>query len=269
MFKKETAMAKKAAKVPSDVQEPEAAKQAAGRIVTLTSVYTKRQTWTRFDQWLIGESPLITHAWSEKAKREMLAKMVKAVRHVKEERNPQEEFVSSLYHIGGGQFGFPVTAIKKAIWSQAHKDKGIPKTEVQAGLWLDFKLIQQRPALAGVKCNMPLVRIYGADPTTREDMVRIKGRGGTAANFAYPGEFWLWAMHLTGKFDPERIPPEVLAWLIENGDRATGIGDWRNERSGIVGAFRLADENEAAAWSRFAAGKGPMPLPPEFAEAAE
>src|SRR5262245_4731894 len=158
--------------------------------------------------------------------------------------------------MGDGAFGFPVTAVKKAILSQAHKDWGIPKTEVMAGLWIDFTLIQQRPALAGAKCNMPIIRIWGAEPQMCEDMVRIKGRGGSTANFSYRAEFWPWAMHLTGKFDPERLPPEVLAWLIEGGGRATGIGDWRNEKSGIFGAFRLAEQHEVTAWEKFAAGKG-------------
>ena len=103
----------------------------------------------------------------------------------------------------------------------------------------------------------------------REDMVRIKGRGGSTANFAYRAQFWPWAILLTGKFDPEAIPPEVLGWLLESGGEATGIGDWRNEKSGVFGAFRLADLDEAKAWERFRDGSGPLPQPQQYAEAAE
>lgn len=245
---------------PKPVVEPEGAKLAPGGVVTLTSVYTKRQQWQRFEQWIIGESPLICHAWSEKAKREMLAKMVKAVRVAKEERNPDQEFASSLYDLGGGAYGFPVTAIKKAILSMAHKDKGIPKTSVMSGLWLDFKIVQQKPGLAGALCDMPIVRIYGSKPQMREDMTRIKGRGGSTANFAYRAQFSSWAMKLTGKVNPDVVPPEVVAWLIEGGGSATGIGDWRNEKSGVFGAFRLAEDHEVPAWEKFAAGKGPLPV---------
>jgi hypothetical protein len=265
-------MAKKAKvqKAPGKVVEPEAAKAAAGKVVTLTSVYTKKQIWTPFRQWIVGLSPLITHAWSEKAKREMLAKMVKAVKHAKEERNPEEEFTSSLYDLGNGTYGFPVTAVKKAILSIAHKDKGIPKTAVMAGLWLDFQIIQQRPAFAGALCDMPIVRIFGSTPQMREDMVRIKGRGGSTANFAYRAQFSQWGMRITGKVDPEQVPPEVLAWLIEGSGTATGLGDWRNEKSGVFGSFRLAEEHEAEQWEEFAAGRGPMPVAyPELRQAAE
>jgi hypothetical protein len=265
-------MAKKAQKAPGKIVEPEGAKAApTNKIVTLTEHYSKKQVWIRFRQWLVGQSPLICHAWSEKAKREMLAKMVKAVKMSKEERRPDEEFTSSLYDMGGGNYGFPVTAVKKAILSIAHKDKGIAKTSVMAGLWLDFQIIQQRPALAGALCDMPIVRIHGSKPQMREDMVRIKGRGGSTANFAYRAQFSQWAMCLSGKLDPEQVPIEVLSWLIEGAGMATGLGDWRNEKSGVFGAFRLASPEEALQWEKFASGKGPLPkLPPnDMMEAAE
>jgi hypothetical protein len=259
----------KQVKAPGKVIEPEAAKAAPGGMITLTSAMSKHSTWQRFGVWLVGDAPLITHAWSEKAKREMLAKMVKAVKSQREERNPEEEFLSSLYEIKPGLYGFPVTAMKKAILSFSHKDKGIAKTTVMAGLWLDYEIVSQRPALAGAICDMPLVRIAATQPQMREDMVRIKGRGGSTANFAYRAQFWPWAVKLTGKIDPEAVPPEVLAFLIEGGGRACGIGDWRTEKSGVFGSFHLAEPAEASAWDKFAAGKGPIPTPISLAEAAE
>lgn len=260
----------KRSKQPGKVVEPEQAKAASNKKpITLTEYYSQKSEWIKFRQWIIGQSPLITHAWSEKAKREMLAKMVKAVKPAKAERDPQQEFNDSLYVIGEGQYGFPVTAVKKCLLSVAHKDKGIAKTVVTGALWLDFKIIQARPALAGALCDMPIIPIYGSPPQMREDMVRIKGRGGSIANFAYRAQFSTWAMRLSGKFDPAQIPIETLAWLIEGGGIATGIGDWRNEKSGIFGAFRLAQGEEIDEWEAFAAGRGPLPEVGQMAEAAE
>lgn len=264
-------MAKKA-KEPGKVVEPleAAAAGGSGPPITLTAAYTKKTKWVRFQQWLAGTSPLICHAWSEKAKREMLAKMVKAVKVTKEERKPEQEFSDSLYELAKGQYGFPVTAVKKAIIGQAHKDKGIAKTTVMAALWLDYEMIQARPALAGAICDMPIVRLWASKPVMREDMVRIKGRGGSTANFAYRAQFTQWAIKLTGKFDPDQLPAEVMAFLVEGAGIATGLGDWRNEKSGIFGAFRLVDDpSEIAAWEKFAIGKGPLPAPPDLRQAAE
>jgi hypothetical protein len=95
----------------------------------------------------------------------------------------------------------------------------------------------------------------------REDMVRIKGRGGTSANFAYRAQFFPAAIRLSGKFDPDAVPQEVLAFLIEGGGRSCGIGDWRVEKSGVFGSFHLADEQEHELWTKYANGKGPVPTP--------
>ena len=52
--------------------------------------------------FLIGDSPLISHKWSEKSKKEIRDKQQKKAKAAKDIRNPDEEFKSSLYHIEGG-----------------------------------------------------------------------------------------------------------------------------------------------------------------------
>src|SRR4029434_6192192 len=139
----------------------------------LRALLSEKPPTQDFSFWIIGLTPLICHAWSEKAKKEMLGKQAGATRSAKEKRNPKQDFLDSLYDMGKGNYGFPVTAVKKAIWSCAHKDRGIPRSDVQVGLWLDAEVVSARPALAGARCDMPLVRIYGSKPEMREDMVRI------------------------------------------------------------------------------------------------
>lgn len=41
---------------------------------------------------LIGDTPLISHVWSEKAKREMLGKQMKVAKPAKEAKDPHEDF---------------------------------------------------------------------------------------------------------------------------------------------------------------------------------
>src|SRR5262245_1183335 len=52
--------------------------------------------------WIIGDTPIITHAWSEKAKAEMLKKQAGATRTAKEKRDPEQDFLNSLYDMGDG-----------------------------------------------------------------------------------------------------------------------------------------------------------------------
>jgi hypothetical protein len=70
-----------------------------------------------------------------------------------------ENFVSSLYELGDGAYGFSAMGIKNAIVSGAHKDKGIPRAAVMRALWLDALMYRQRPGLAGAICDMPLLRV--------------------------------------------------------------------------------------------------------------
>ena len=60
----------------------------------------------------------------------MLQKQVKATKAGKETRDPQSYFVSSLYEMGDGVYGFPATGVNNCILSAAHKDKGVARTGV-------------------------------------------------------------------------------------------------------------------------------------------
>lgn len=238
-------------------------------VLNLSESMSRKVQFQRFAVWIIGDTPLITHAWSEKAKREMLQKQVKAAKAGREQRDPQADFVNSLYEIGEGSYGFPVTGVKNCILSAAHKDKGIPRTAAMGALWLDAQMVRSRPALAGAICDMPLLRIYGGDPEMREDMVKVGAGLNKTANLSYRAQFTVWAFRVVGRFNPEVLSQVQLAAMIDGAGLSCGIGEWRNERKGVFGAFHMASVEEEAAWERFIAGKGPLPIPASYQMAAE
>jgi len=235
--------------------------KSAATKISLSETLSKRAEISRFEEWIVGNTPLITHAWSEKARREMLSKQVKATRGGRETREPKEDFVSSMYEMGDGVYGFPAMGIKNCIISAGHKDKGIAKTSIMAALYLDAHMVRSRPALAGAICDMPLVRIWGSKPEMREDMVRVGAGLNKTATLAYRAQFTTWAIKISGEFNTDILPPEALAFLIQEGGRNAGIGEWRQERKGMFGAFHLAGPTEHAAWEAFASGKGRLPNP--------
>lgn len=243
--------------------------ESVGEHVSLSALLSKKPIFNSFKLWIVGDTPLITHAWSEKARREMLSKQVKATKAGKEARDPQADFVSSLYEMGDGGYGFPATGVKNCILSAAHKDKGIARTGVMAALWINAEMVRTRPALAGAICDMPLLRIWGGNPEMREDMVKIGAGLNKTANLAYRGQFTVWAMRVTGRFNPVVLTAEALAFLIQESGMSEGVGEWRNSKKGMFGAFHLADAQEEDAWDKFATGKGEMPVPASYAMAAE
>jgi hypothetical protein len=237
---------------------------------SLTGLLSKSAAFKTFTVWLVGDTPLITHAWSEKARREMLSKQTKATKAGKEMRDPEADFVSSLYSMGDGEgYGFPAMGVKNSILASAHKDKGIPRTAVMSALWLDADMVRVRPALSGAVCDMPLIKIHGSDPEMREDMVKIGSGLNKIANLSYRGQFTVWAMRISGRINTTTLTPEALAFLLQESGTACGLGEWRNERKGMFGAYHLADVAEEAAWNAFADGKGPLPVPASYKMAAE
>lgn len=237
--------------------------------INLGALLSKKAVFQSFKIWIVGDTPLITHAWSQKAKLEMLSKQVKATKAGKEARDPQADYVSSLYEMGDGGFGFPATGIKNCILASAHKDRGIARSAVMSALWIDAQMTRTRPALAGAICDMPLIRIIGGDPEMREDMVKIGSGLQKVASLAYRAQFTVWAMHVTGRFNASIVTPEALTFLINEAGMASGLGEWRNERKGMFGAFHLASLEEQDQWERYSEGRGPLPLPVGYQMAAE
>ena len=63
---------------------------------------------------LIGDSPLICHAWSQKAKQEMLDKQMKKAKQQRLAKDPEQDYKDSLYTHPEGGYGFPAVAFKAA-----------------------------------------------------------------------------------------------------------------------------------------------------------
>jgi hypothetical protein len=251
-----------------------------GKFVSIAEALSKEATFNNFRMWLVGDTPLITHAWSEKARREMLEKQVKATKSAREKRNPEADYQSSLYEMGMAPnphfdpkkrreddpftheqipiYGFPAMGVKNCILSAAHKDKGIARSLVTGALWLDAQMVRTRPALAGAICDMPLVRIWGDHPVMREDMVKVGAGLNKTASLSYRAQFTRWAVEVHGRYNADAMTNIQLAFLVKEAGVSFGLGEWRNEKKGMFGAFHLATTGEEKSWDDFKAG-GPIP----------
>ena len=141
---------------------------------------------------IVGDTPLIVHAWSEKAKRMMLEAQMKTTKtKARELRDPYDDFIQSMYWIQGkpeestpeafekavkkgAKWGFPVGAIKMAGNAAAYR---LGWVKNQMGLRGSYFLKSAYGDLA---------EIEGAVPIMREDLVRV-GMG--SADLRYRGEF--------------------------------------------------------------------------------
>lgn len=205
---------------------------------------------------IVGDSPLIVHAWSEKAKREILdAQQGKKAGKKKDFKNPVADFINSMYWLDGtpnipdgaseekaekifddaikkgARFGFPSVALKKAAVSAAYR-QGWTKDKVSANgsFWL-----------TGVNDDPEFLEIITDEPPVmREDMVKV-GMG--TADIRYRGEFHNWKCRCRISYLKDGVfNLENIIAMINLGGFCCGLGEWRTEKSGLSGAFHVATD---------------------------
>lgn len=197
----------------------------------------------RVDIQVVGDSPLIMHKWSEKAKQMMLDKqMKKATTKGHDAKDPAADFIESIYWLegepeekteeafaaaiesGNARFGFPSTAFKASAVSAAYRAK-ITKDKVSMNG--AFHILGE------------MVEINGT-PYPREDMVKV-GMG--TADIRFRGEFPDWSAILPIQYNAGVISVEQLANMFNMGGFAVGVGEWRPEKGGSYGMYHVASSS--------------------------
>ena len=189
---------------------------------------------------VIGDSPLIVHAWSEKAKREMLDKQLKKAKGAKEAKDPKADFEASLYRLGEG-YGFPSVGFKAAAVTAGTSVAGLTKIAARQAFHIIGEDIDIDGVFEGTKARHNLVRIEGGEPQMREDMVRV-GMG--TADIRYRGEFVDWWAKLLVRYNANVLSESQILNLLNVAGFAVGVGEWRPERDGQYGCFHVATEAE-------------------------
>ena len=211
-----------------------ATKKANTEVIEIRPIEIKKVTIR-----IVGDTPLIMHAWSEKAKRMMLeAQMGVAKGKKKEAKNPVDDFIRSMYWLtpmpedgtmesfeeaiaNGARFGFPVTAFKQAAYRMGWaKDK----MSMRGAFFIDSD-------------ENGMIEIHSDTPEMREDMVKV-GMG--TADIRYRGEFKNWYADLTISYNANgQYSLENIVNIINAGGYVCGVGEWRPERDGQNGMFHV------------------------------
>lgn len=205
---------------------------------------------------IVGDSPLIVHAWSEKAKREMLDTQTGKNKTKKKPcKLPFDDFARALYWITpmptetikdpcngeqrevvteelfdkavdeGAKFGFPANSFKMAGNSAAYR-MGWVKNQMQ--LRGAYFISSEYGELAEIKGDVPMLR---------EDTVRV-GMG--SSDLRYRPIFENWYCDLTLTIDKGYgLSLDDIVNVIQAGGSGVGIGEWRPEKDGIFGRYHV------------------------------
>ena len=239
------------------------ATKSTSELMTITPI-VKVRTHIR----IVGDSPLIMHAWSAKAKRQILEKEIGATKtKARETKNPIEDFVSSMYwltpmpeeftrdavakSLETARFGFPVTAFKQAAIDASYrqgwtKDKASlrgaffiePNENGYFAGDLEHDLKEKKITIVpNVYKSEAMIEIVSDPPIIREDMVRV-GMG--AADIRYRGEFRNWSAEFDVAFNQNgQYSMEQIINIINAGGFVCGIGEWRPDKDGIYGQYHV------------------------------
>lgn len=191
---------------------------------------------------IVGDTPLIVHAWDDKAKRMLLEAQMKTTKtKAKPPRDPYDDFINSMYWLegkpekstpeefekavkNGAKWGFPVGAIKQAGNAAAYRNGWVKN---QMALRGTYYLATEYGDMAEIK---------GCVPELREDMVRIP----SGADIRFRGEFRGWFMDLVLEYNRGAdMTLEQIVNVINAGGYSVGIGEWRPEKDGSFGKYHI------------------------------
>ena len=193
---------------------------------------------------IVGDSPLICHAWADKAKKEILDKQQKKAKQAKEAKVPAHDFASSLYWltdrptslsddpdeamlavteaVRDGRFGILSNAFKMCAVSACRFVDGMAMTEARGAFYV----------------NGEFVEIESSPPIMREDMVRL---GGKSADIRYRGEFTDWGVTLSITLNRLAMSAAQVVNLFNLGGFGVGVCEWRPEKNGPYGRFHVGE----------------------------
>lgn len=195
---------------------------------------------------IVGDTPLIVHAWDQKAAQMMLDAQQGKKIEKKEYRRPFREFVNSLYWLTDmpedpgddegleenyrkilpqSKFGFRICAVKQAANSAAYRLGWVKNQMALRGAYFLHSDYGE------------MFEIEGSDPIERQDFVRI---GTGSADLRYRAQFDEWAAVVTLEYNASsNLRLNDIINCLNAGGSTCGLGEWRPERDGDYGRFHV------------------------------
>lgn len=183
-----------------------------------------------FDVVIVGTSPLIMHAWSEKAKEMMRSKQQGRKAGKKEPKDPRAEWNGGRLLNEAGRDCISAMCFKNAIVDTASFIDGITKVQLRGSVFILGDLIpidfEPDPKSPDHK-----------SPHMREDMVRV-GMG--VADIRYRPEYRNWSCKLRIRHMANVISTQDVITLLATAGLVNGMGERRAQKTGdTFGSFEV------------------------------
>lgn len=185
--------------------------------------------WIEAEIHIVGETPLIPHRWSAKARAMMLSKQQGKAARKLPPKEAEREAYDATYWLGD-QPAMPAVAFKAAIADAARYFERR----------VSIELLKRVVRVQGEGPDQ-LVPIVG-DVSIREDTPR--NASGTA-DLRYRNQIWPWSTTLKIRALADALTPSAIVAIVDASGTG-GVGDWRpsspKSRSGTFGTYRVTQD---------------------------
>lgn len=172
-------------------------------------------------------SPLVIHAFTDKAKQQIRDKQQKKAKRAKEQRLPAEEYQAAKYINEHGQECAPITAIKKSMISAGTAMDNLTKVAIRQALFVS-PTHDQKAMLVPIETDdgQPAIGVM------REDAVTI---GINTRGLTYRPEYPTWRLLVTVEYNSRLISRDQVIALAMHAGWGVGICEGRPEKSSALG----------------------------------
>jgi hypothetical protein len=182
---------------------------------------------------VVGTAPLIVHRFAEKAKRQMLD-AAQQRKTPKQPKDPDAEYTAAFYRMDNGDYGVPTLGLKAAtIRGATYFGKNVAMTTLRQCLFFMGETTKLGDLLTPFDSH--------STPVMREDVVRVN-MGGT--DLRYRPQFDDWSLTLCIRYVTTMLTRDSVLSLIEAGGMGVGIGEWRPQKGGQFGTYRIDDTRD-------------------------
>lgn len=199
--------------------------------------------------YLIGNAPLIVHAFPEKARKQMLDKQMKTAKGGRDARDPYAEVEAARYILPDGRDGFPAVGFKAAAVTACTSLADVTKVAARQAFRVEGMPMNADGVIDGAFVRTALVPLLAYAPTIREDVVRLSGPSRTA-EMRYRPEYPVWGVELSVVLNAQVISVGQLGSMFQAAGHGVGVGDYRPERDGDCGTFDLVSEADFTTWRK-------------------
>lgn len=165
---------------------------------------------------VVGLTPLLVCAWSQKAMQMMLDKQMKKAKRGREAKDPQADYLASRYISTDGWDGCPAAGVKGALVNACRAVDGLPMTLAKRMLFVRGQGVDKKDGRA-------LVKIEG-EPKLHQAMVRLETG---VADVRFRAIYEKWALTLEIEFLSSVISAEQVANLVELAGWIEGLHEHR------------------------------------------